>query len=664
MGAYCCRTATVEDSVDLQSSGIDSNQKQASPVKAIVSQSHLDNMPSDELSARMDLMAKEPELSDVAYNFYSEYRQEKENTDDRDQNKLARVLSNKAWTAKSRTTLVAKKGAAKVNEVGSLLGRVGTAGLGKAVEALDTLGSSMTNLNLGSGFGSGAAPKGNKIGILAFEVANTIVKGFNLQQSLSEDNIRILKEDILHSDGVQRLVSTDMSELLRIAAADKRDELKIFTGEVVRFGNHCRDPQWHQLDRFFDQLGTEVNVLRQTKEEAEMEIQYLLVLAQHTAELYHEMHALDRFETDYRRKLQEEDFGNSQRGDSLAILRSELKSQKKHVKNLKKRSLWSKILEEVMDKLVDIVYFLHQEIQNAFGDAGEKSSSKRNFGRGGVQRLGAANLSLHYANIINQIDNLVSRPSSVPPSTRENLYQGLPPSIKASLRNRLQKCPFDEELSVPQIKAEMEKILSWLVPVATNTTKAHHGFGWVGEWATTGSSLDHKLPGRTEFTLLQTFHHADQKVTEKYILELIVWLHHLIILARRNVCGNKSPMRSPLQQKKIPPTKQPITTENGQCILVSPKLSPEDREMLKDVKNMKFTPGISRSQEFDKMPNAGNRSKRLSKSISHPPSTSTEVLSRRHVSLLAPLNFDTDKMKALDVIDRVDDYSMNAHPCT
>lgn len=37
-------------------------------------------------------------------------------------------------------------------------------------------------------------------------------------------------------------------------------------------------------------------------------------------------------------------------GDSLAILRSELKSQKKHVRNLKKKSLWSKILEEVRRK--------------------------------------------------------------------------------------------------------------------------------------------------------------------------------------------------------------------------------------------------------------------------------------------------------------------------
>ncbi|XP_016200737.1 signal recognition particle 14 kDa protein-like [Arachis ipaensis] len=40
------------------------------------------------------------------------------------------------------------------------------------------------------------------------------------------------------------------------------------------------------------------------------------------------------------------------------------------VRNLKKKSLWSRILEEVMEKLVDIVYFLHLEIHEAFGSAG------------------------------------------------------------------------------------------------------------------------------------------------------------------------------------------------------------------------------------------------------------------------------------------------------
>ena len=31
-----------------------------------------------------------------------------------------------------------------------------------------------------------------------------------------------------------------------------REELKVFSGEVVRFGNRCKDPQWHNLDRYLE----------------------------------------------------------------------------------------------------------------------------------------------------------------------------------------------------------------------------------------------------------------------------------------------------------------------------------------------------------------------------------------------------------------------------
>ena len=100
--------------------------------------------------------------------------------------------------------------------------RLGRAGLGKAVEVLDNLGSSMANLNAGSGFVSGAAMKGSEIAILAFEVANTIVKGFHLLQALSTKSIKHLKEEVLLSEAVLDLVSKDKDELLRIVAADKR----------------------------------------------------------------------------------------------------------------------------------------------------------------------------------------------------------------------------------------------------------------------------------------------------------------------------------------------------------------------------------------------------------------------------------------------------------
>lgn len=103
----------------------------------------------------------------------------------------------------------------------SFLGKAGIVGLEKAVDVLDTLGSSMTNLNTG-GFTTGVTSRGNRISILAFEVANTIAKGATLLQSLSEENVQLVKKEVLHSEGVRQLVSTDMNELLRIAAADKR----------------------------------------------------------------------------------------------------------------------------------------------------------------------------------------------------------------------------------------------------------------------------------------------------------------------------------------------------------------------------------------------------------------------------------------------------------
>ncbi|MBA0731232.1 hypothetical protein Golax_022732 [Gossypium laxum] len=316
--------------------------------------------------------------------------------------RLTRGMSQKSRSVRSTQAAVAK-----VSEVGSRLGKAGSVGLGKAVEVLDTLGSSMTSLNPNAGFASGVATKGNELSILAFEVANTIVKGSNLMQSLSRRNVRHLKEVVLASNGVQNLISKDMDELLRIVAVDKREELKIFSGEVVRFGNRSKDRQWHSLERYFEKISRELSPQKQLKEEAELLVEQLMISVQYTAELYQELQILDKFEQDYLRKRQEEDnsFGN-QKGDSLAILKADMKSQRKQARNLKKKSLWSKSLEEVMEKLVYIVHYLILEIQCAF-DSNEYQKSPEE-SESGHQRLGLAGLALHYANIILQVDTLVS----------------------------------------------------------------------------------------------------------------------------------------------------------------------------------------------------------------------------------------------------------------
>ncbi|WRX30374.1 protein of unknown function DUF668 - like 7 [Theobroma cacao] len=522
----------------------------------------------------------------------------------------------------------ARTAASKVSHRSSFLGRAGIMGLERAVDVLDTLGSSMSNLNAGSGFVTGLASRGNRISILAFEVANTLAKGAILLQSFSEENIQFLKKDILHSDGVQKLVSTNMKELLSIAAADKslsfgisRDELDVFSREVIRFGDLCKDPQWHNLGRYFSKLDIDNSFHKQARTEAEMTMQELTTLAQHTSELYHELNALDRFDEDYRRKLEEvESLNLPKRGENLMILQSELKQQRKLVRSLKKKSLWSRTLEEIMEKLVDIVTYMHQAIFEAFGD----TASFRKETTENPQKLGVAGLSLHYANVIHQIDNIAGRPASLPPNIRDTLYHGLPPSVKKALRSRLQSIDTKEERSISQVKDEMEKTLQWLVPVATNTTKAHQGFGWVGEWANTGNEFGRSASTNSNLTRLQTLYHADKQKTDAYILELVQWLHHLICLVKQRDHGFRpQPVRSPTYKGLVYHSNmRRFLSFNGGTKPHRIELSEEDRNLLKKVTARRLIPGISKSQEFPLGKNKGVKMWALSRSAGNSPDRS------------------------------------------
>lgn len=64
--------------------------------------------------------------------------------------------------------------------------------------------------------------KGSKISILAFEVANTIDKSFSLIKIISKQSMEHLKEGVLRSEGVRRLISEDHNQLVLLVEADIR----------------------------------------------------------------------------------------------------------------------------------------------------------------------------------------------------------------------------------------------------------------------------------------------------------------------------------------------------------------------------------------------------------------------------------------------------------
>ncbi|XP_019458970.1 PREDICTED: uncharacterized protein LOC109358925 isoform X2 [Lupinus angustifolius] len=501
----------------------------------------------------------------------------------------------------------------QVSRTSFLLGVAGE----KALEILDTLGSSMPKLSTSNGFVSGLAPRGNKISILAFEVANTINKGAILFQSLSEENIECLKNEILQTEGMKQLVSTDTKELISFIEADKREEVNAFSREVARFGNMCKHPQWHNLDRYFSELDSGVLDIKQPRIEAEKTMQELITLAKNTAELYHELNSFDRFEQNYQQKVKEmESLNLPLKGESLTVFISELKNQRKRVKSMKKKSLWSRRLEEIVEKLLDVVTYIHQAISEFLGNYVQLQPENSK----GSHRLGEYGLALHYANIINQINMIASRPTGLPPNMRDTLYHGLPRNIKSALPSRLKNNDATKE-----VKAKMDKTLQWLAQFATNTTKAHQGFGWVGEWANTSNNSGCNTTKERNPIRLQTLHYADKQKVDFYILELLAQLHHLVSFVRYKH-NNNYPMKPMPSSSSSHKGLDSLDFKSKMLQLISldnrvTQISQEDRTLLEEVVSRRRTLGLSKSEDLAVTKKKEARVSCFSKSVGSSPVT-------------------------------------------
>lgn len=137
--------------------------------------------------------------------------------------------------------------------------------------------------------------------------------------------------------------------------------------------------------------------------------------------------------------------------------------------------------------------------------------------------LGAAALTLRYANVILVIEKLAASPHLIGPDARDDLYNALTAAIKAELRARLKlyakslaSCVCNPALAA-EWRAAVTRILEWVAPLAHNMVRwqAERGFEQQGLVSTSG------------VLLLQTLYYADQKKTEEAITELLVGLNYL-----------------------------------------------------------------------------------------------------------------------------------------
>ncbi|KAF6175037.1 hypothetical protein GIB67_039585 [Kingdonia uniflora] len=135
--------------------------------------------------------------------------------------------------------------------------------------------------------------------------------------------------------------------------------------------------------------------------------------------------------------------------------------------------------------------------------------------------VGGSALALHYANVINVIERYLMYPELIGDEARDDLYQMLPTSLRASLKTNLKKYAKDLAIYDAPVahdwKETLDKILSWLSPLARNMML----------WQAERNLEQQQIISRTNVLLLQTLYFADKEKTEAAICELLVGLNYI-----------------------------------------------------------------------------------------------------------------------------------------
>lgn len=210
------------------------------------------------------------------------------------------------------------------------------------------------------------SPEKVRIGVLAFEVASLMSKLVHQWNSLSDNQITKLREEIASSVGIKKLVSDDDEHIVDLICAEMLQNLETVARAVGRLAKKCSDPLVRSFERAFDELikigadqyGWLFTWKKMSRKVKKME-RFVLV----NANLYQEMETLTELEQILRRMKSNED------QESIILVEYEKKAAwKKHeVKRLKEISLWNRTYDYIVLLLARSVFTIFGRIGHVFG---------------------------------------------------------------------------------------------------------------------------------------------------------------------------------------------------------------------------------------------------------------------------------------------------------
>ncbi|GKV33703.1 hypothetical protein SLEP1_g42173 [Rubroshorea leprosula] len=411
------------------------------------------------------------------------------------------------------------------------------------------------------------ALKKSNVGVLAFEIAGLMSKLLHLWNSLSDKNIVRLRNESISLEGVRKIVSNDESFLLGLACAEMAENIRLVAKSISTITRRCQDIKLQDFDRILEEFATSGHdphgwVLSGKEMEAKNKKMDRYVTI--TVTLFKEMEELSAIESSFRKAVQCKELESATKEQKIIDLQQKLFWQRQEVKYLKERSLWNRSFDTVVSMLARSVFTVLARIKLVFGVGhgylpslprslsasatvhptenpnpctfvsgplkSSKLDEKTEMGTKFLESnsrllkppestLGAAALSLHYANLIIVIEKMIKSPQLVGVDARDDLYAMLPGSIRAALRARLKGVGFSasDPVLAGEWRAALGRILGWLSPLAHNMIK----------WQSERSFEQQNLVPKTNVLLLQTLFLADKAKTEAAITEMLVGLNYI-----------------------------------------------------------------------------------------------------------------------------------------
>ncbi|XVF28652.1 hypothetical protein REPUB_Repub15cG0048500 [Reevesia pubescens] len=270
--------------------------------------------------------------------------------------------------------------------------------------------------------------KHETVGILSFEVANVMSKTFHLHKSLSESEISKLKSEILNSQAISNLISSDENYLLTLALAERLDDLNKVADIVSRLGKKCNEPALQGFEHVYGDILNGVIDVRELGflvKDMDGMVRKMERYVNSTANLYNEMEVLNELEQATKK------FQANPHEESKRAFEQKLIWQKQDVRHLKDVSLWNQTFDKVVELLARTVCTIFARILVVFGESALRKDSEREQGSG---RVNGGCCDREEA-VSRQLKRVLSKSSSVGRGPPGNIERGVVEKRGVNLKN-------------------------------------------------------------------------------------------------------------------------------------------------------------------------------------------------------------------------------------